>query len=70
MTQGKLDLSTFFFFLIATSESIEEALDPDPADNQEGSCDTLEELGAFPSLILPLLNALEILRLCWSRILM
>ena len=39
MTQGKLDLSTFFFFLITASELIEEALNPDPADNWEGSCD-------------------------------
>ena len=69
-TQGKSDSLTFFFFLIAASESIDDALNPDPVDDWEGSCDALGELGASLSLILPLLNAPEILRSCWSRILM
>ena len=62
--QGKSDSSTLFFFLIAASESTDDALDPDPKDDWEGSRDALGELGASLPLILPLLYALEILRSC------
>ena len=50
---------------------MDEARDSGLAEEQEESCDNLGELGVTSSLdrILPLLDAVEILRSCWSRIL-
>ena len=66
ITQGRLDSLTFFFFLLAAPESMDEACDSGLVEEQEESHDNLGELGAFSSLdpILSLLNAWEILRSC------
>ena len=66
ITQGRSDSSTFFFFLLAAPDSMDEARDSGLAEEQEESRDNLGELGASSSLdpILPLLNAREILKSC------
>ena len=66
ITQGRSDSLTFFFFLLAAPDLMDEARNSGFAEEQEESHDNLGELEAFSSLdpILPLLNAQEILTLC------
>jgi hypothetical protein len=59
LTQGRSYSSTFFFFMIAASESIEEDLDSALADDREESRDDLGKIGVppCPGSILPLFKA-------------